>query len=77
LVHFWQGDLEDDLFTELDNFGSSTIGDELQEYLKAPTIATVKDPFAWWHTVGDMPLAQMGQDFMSAPGMLRTCAPSS
>jgi len=65
---FQQSDDDDGLFAELDNFGSSTIGDELEEYLKAPTIATVKDPLAWWHAVGDTPLAQMGRDFMSAPG---------
>ena len=66
---FQQNDEDDDgLFAELDNFGSLTIGDELEEYLKAPTIATVKDLLAWWHVVGDMPLAQIGHDFMSAPG---------
>ena len=66
---FQQNDEDDDgLFAELDNFGSSTIGDELEEYLKVPTITTVKDPLAWWHVVGDTPLAQMGHNFMSALG---------
>ena len=41
----------------------------MQEYLKVPTIATVQDPLTWWHGIGDMPLAWIGQDFMSAPGM--------
>jgi len=65
----FQGGLKDDLFAKLNNFGSSTFGDELQEYLKAPTIAMVQDPIAWWHAIGDTPLARMGRDFMSAPGM--------
>ena len=64
-----QNELQDDLFAELDNFNSSTIGDELEEYLKMPTIASVQDPLAWWHAIGDTPLARMGRDFMSAPGL--------
>jgi len=59
---FQQSDDDDGLFAELDNFGSSTIGDELEEYLKAPTIATIKDPLAWWHAVGDTSAKQKSFD---------------
>ncbi|KAF8869265.1 hypothetical protein CPB84DRAFT_1755303 [Gymnopilus junonius] len=34
------------IFVELDKFGASTIGNELEEYLKMPMIASVKDPLA-------------------------------
>ena len=60
---------DNDLFAELDNFRASTIEDKIEEYLKAPPIATVLGPLAWQYMMGDNPLAQMGCDFMSAPGM--------
>jgi hypothetical protein len=44
------------------------MGDELEEYLKNPTIGGVRDPLAWWSSVDDTPLSRMGRDFMSAPG---------
>jgi hypothetical protein len=64
---------QDDPFAELDNFGSFSVEDELEEYLKAPPISTVLDPLGWWHTMGDTPLAWMGRDYMSAPGICAVC----
>jgi hypothetical protein len=59
---------ENSLFAELDDFGPTCTQDELEDYLASPTIV-VQDPLMWWHTLGDSPLARMGRDFMSAPGM--------
>lgn len=61
---------QDDLFDTLDEFGTDTTTDELEEYLNTPTI-TVKglEPLVWWHAIGESnPLAHMAIDFLSAPG---------
>ena len=60
----------DDFFDELDDFGTVTTVDELEEYLNTPTISTKGlEPLMWWYTIGDSnPLAHMAIDFLSAPG---------
>ena len=59
----------DDFFTELNNFGTETTIDELEEYLNTPTISTKGlEPLKWWFEIGDSnPLACMAIDFLSAP----------
>lgn len=66
----FQGPLRDDLFDELDDFGTDTATDELEEYLNTPTINTKGlEPLAWWYAIGESnPLARMAIDFLSAPG---------
>jgi hypothetical protein len=54
----------------LDDFGTDTAADELEEYLNTPTItAKALEPLVWWHAIGESnPLARMAIDFLSAPG---------
>jgi len=58
------------LFDALDDFGTDTTTDELEEYLNTPTISTKSlEPLVWWHAIGESnPLARMAIDFLSAPG---------
>lgn len=65
-----QDPTRDDFFDELDDFGTETTIDELEEYLKTPTISTKGlEPLTWWNQIGDSnPLARMAIDFLSAPG---------
>jgi hypothetical protein len=60
----------DNLFDTLDDFGTDTTTDELEEYLNMPTItAKGLEPLVWWHVIGESnPLARMAIDFLSAPG---------
>jgi hypothetical protein len=54
----------------LDDFGTDTTADELEEYLNTPTItAKALEPLVWWHAIRESnPLAHMAIDFLSAPG---------
>lgn len=57
----------DDLFAELDSWGTSRTDDPVGDYLKAD-IVPCDDPIAYWTAViGLHPLAQMALDFLSAP----------
>jgi len=58
------------LFDALDDFGTDTTTDELEEYLNTPTISTKSlEPLVWWYAIGESnPLARMAIDFLSAPG---------
>jgi hypothetical protein len=61
--------MDESLFSALDDFGTDTTSDELEEYLNTPTISTKNlDPIAWWHAIGiSSPLGRMAIDFLSAP----------
>ena len=63
--------MKESLFSALDDFGTDTTSDELEEYLNTLTISIKNlDPIAWWYAIGiSSPLAQMAIDFLSAPGM--------
>ena len=65
-----QGPTHDDLFDELDNFGTNTTTDELEEYLNTPTISTKGlKPLTWWYATGEFnPLTCMAINFLSALG---------
>jgi len=58
---------DDHFFSDIDNFGKTTVGDAFEDFLNSPPISNVNDPISWWHGIGD-PLARMGLDFLSAPG---------
>ena len=60
------------LFSEIDNFGKDEDEDELDDFLRTPTIAgpASNDPIQWWYRLGDTPLENMALDFLSAPGVL-------
>ena len=62
--------LLDNFFTKLDDFGTDTTIDELEEYLNTPTISTQGlEPLTWWYAIGESnPLARMAIDFLSASG---------
>ena len=64
-----QGLPRDNLFDELDEFGTDPAADELEEYLNTPTISTkALEPLTWWYAIGESnPLARMAIDFLSAP----------
>ena len=66
-----QPDDDDHFFSDIDNFGKTTVGDAFEDFLSSPPISNVNDlshgPISWWHGIGD-PLARMGLDFLSAPG---------
>lgn len=65
-----QGPTCNDFFDELDDFGTDTTTDELEEYLNTPTVSTKGlDPLTWWYVIGESnPLACMAINFLSAPG---------
>lgn len=70
--------LLDNIFRELDCFGCTNAEDVLEIYSNSPTDADT-DPIKYWVSRLDKPgtkvtpqgaLAQMGLDFLTAPGML-------
>jgi hypothetical protein len=62
--------MQESLFLTLDDLGTNASSDELEEYLNTPAISIKNlDPITWWYAIGmSSPLAQMGIDFLSAPG---------
>ena len=70
-IKYKQGPTRDNFFDELDDFGTDSTTDELEEYLNTPTISTKGlEPLTWWYAIGESnPLARMAIDFLCAPGM--------
>jgi hypothetical protein len=62
-----QPDDDDHFFSDIDNFGKTTVRDAFEDFLNSLPIFNVNDPISWWYGIGD-PLAHMGLDFLSAPG---------
>ena len=60
------------MFDTLDNFGTDTAADKLEEYLNTLTITTTGlEPLVWWHAIGESnSFVCMAIDFLSAPGKL-------